>query len=406
MDLKKKTFILIFLFTGVIFLVIGLLVHKEFKSLRENLIGENCQMVFDKFISIEQMLIFTIFILFLVLIVFIYNHLKSKIFNHIDEINERISKFESIAVNLDSSQKVFENISTVFDHLENLINNLEKEREDKKTVVNKLNEVIEETQKESEHIHRLASVGTIASGITHEIGNPLGAISGYANTLSDPSILKEDIANYCMEIQTEIKKIEGIIRKVSSFAKSKDESEEIVDLQSLVDESIVLCSYHKNFKKVEIIKDLDKESVFIQARKNQLLQVFINILTNAIDAMGKSGEVKITFNKLKGIPHQLIHLFPKPSNEEFEKYDMIDIMFKDSGKGIDESDFAKVFSPFFTKGKAEKGTGLGLHISYQIIRSLGGAIFAEKGINNIGTIIHVQIPLKDKELTDKSDDSR
>lgn len=399
MNLKKKAFIFIFLFTGVIFLVVGALAHKEFKLIRDTIIEEKSQTIIDsEFINVEWMLLITTFILFLVLSLFIYYFLKSNIFNPLNDLSERISSFEDFSEKWKSSKTAFEKISIVFDSMENHIGNLKKELEDKKTTIDKLNETIEERQRESEHLHRLASVGTIASGITHEIGNPLGAISAYTNSLSEPSTSHEDITNYCRDIQGEIKRIEGIIKKVSSFAKCKEESEEIIDLHDLIDEAIELCSYHKNFRKIEIVKELGKEPIFIEVRKNRLLQVFINLFINSLDSMQRGGELCITSSRQKGIPHQLSHLISEPSDEEFEKYDMIDIMIKDSGKGIEEGDFAKVFSPFFTKGKSEKGTGLGLHISYQIIRSLGGAIYAEKGENSIGTIIHVQIPHKDKEF--------
>ena len=114
--------------------------------------------------------------------------------------------------------------------------------------------------------------------------------------------------------------------------------------------------------------------------------------------MPKGGKLKIISKILEGVPHQLAHLIEKTSTND-DKNKMIDIMIMDTGIGINENDLAKVFSPFYSKNKEDSGTGLGLYISYQIIRELGGAIYAEKGEEGLGTIIHVQIPLHNQDLS-------
>ena len=219
--------------------------------------------------------------------VFIQYHLKSSIFNPLDEVGEKIIHLEKLFPPQKPKKSPFENILKVLDISENQLGYLAKDLENTKDHVEKLNEIIARSRKESEHLHRLASVGMITSGISHEIGNPLGAISAYVNSLSDAAISQKDKEDYCQNILGEIRRIEKIIKKVLHFSKFKEENEEILDLHGLVDEAVELCSYHKNFKKIELEKDLDRDPVFASFRKNQLLQVFVNITNNALDAMPK-----------------------------------------------------------------------------------------------------------------------
>jgi len=375
-----------YVLSGIIFSQKGIPVYK-FDSI------VNFSELLDPHLGTRRMLFYSIFIVFLITAAFIYYYLNSSIFNRIEEIEDRLSVY-SKDESIDRKCK-FDSILPVFEKLEAQIRNLDSENAIKSLEIDKLNKIINDTHKEAEQLQRLASIGTITSGITHEIGNPLGAISAYVNSLKDPSFAENRKVEIYSEISEEIKRIEHILKKVLHFSKFREESEEIVDLTNLIDESLELCSYHKNFKKVELVKDLDSEPQFLKVRKNLLLQVFINIITNALDEMPKGGELIFEYEYIKGIPHQLANQFPEQivmaESDEF-----IDIKIIDTGKGIDDHDLAKVFSAFYTEGKKKKGTGLGLHISYKIMRSMGGVIFAERNDKGKGSIIHVQIPHKNE----------
>jgi two-component system, NtrC family, sensor kinase len=343
----------------------------------------------------EKILTLNIVLFLVILLVFICLHLKSRIFNPIKSIIAKIKSLKSINELSDSNKATLEDIIPFLDDIENQLELTQKDLVYTKQNFEKTLNLLQETKRESEHLHRLASIGMVSSGIAHEIGNPLGTISALVNSLKDDGsgeIQKDKILE---DIQNELKRIEQIIKKILNFARPKEEKEEIVDICNIIDESIELCSYHKNFVKIKFEKKFSENPYFIELKKNQIKQVFINIINNALDAMPEGGELSIKTTLLKGTPHELEDIKLKKINNT-DSAVMIDITFIDSGTGIEQSDLPLIFSPFYTSGKEKTGTGLGLYISYQIIRQMGGVITAEHADGGKGTIVHVKIPTKDE----------
>jgi PAS domain S-box-containing protein len=202
---------------------------------------------------------------------------------------------------------------------------------------------------------KMAGLGILASGIAHEIGNPLTAISSLTQILqkkSKDSLISENL----ILIRSHIDRIAKIVRQMVDFAHPPSTQWELVQINQVVKEAIQLTKFDKRVKEMTIETHLNEKLPPIRIMKDQFLQVCMNILLNGIDAMEKDGILKVTTGVLNG---------------------ELRIAFKDSGKGVPEELKQRIFEPFFTTKEVGKGTGLGLSVSYSIIQKHGGRIDVE-----------------------------
>lgn len=194
---------------------------------------------------------------------------------------------------------------------------------------------------------KLISLGKLASGISHEINNPLYGILANAEEIAREKNISKKSKKYANEIVDFVAMISGIIRDLSSYSKTlRGEELSDVDINEAINDSINMLKYSKSFLDIKIIKRLSILPT-IRARKGELQQVFINLFNNAIQAMNSSGRLTIT-SKLK------------------EKENSILVTISDTGCGIKEEDKKHIFELFFTT-KKEEGSGQGLHITKKIL---------------------------------------
>ncbi|TYP48730.1 transporter substrate-binding domain-containing protein [Thermosediminibacter litoriperuensis] len=219
------------------------------------------------------------------------------------------------------------------------------------------------------HKDKLESLVNLVAGIVHEIRNPLTSIKTFAELLPekyDNPLFREKISIF---VPQEIERINSILNNLLDYAKPRKPLPQNVNLLNLVKNTLVLfdtiCEKNKVNITVDIMKDL---SVYID--RQQLQQVFINIILNAVEAMED-----------------------KPLREIFitaeQKDGEVVTIFKDSGRGIKRDDLKKIFDPFFTTKPS--GTGLGLAVSYQIIKENNGSIWVES-TPDVGTKVFVSLP--------------
>jgi hypothetical protein len=234
-------------------------------------------------------------------------------------------------------------------------------------------EDITEKKKIEEELFRAtkhASVGRLAAGVSHEIGNPLASISSLVQEL-----LTEDMSEFVKgslsTINEHVHRIARIVRNLGDFARLYPRQKVPTSLRDILESTLNLVRYDKNFKKIEIHTDVD-DTPSLKIDPDQIQQVFLNLILNARDAMPDGGKLEISVKQSDG---------------------HVEMLFADTGQGIDAEVKDKVFDPFFsTKGPA-KGTGLGLSICYSIIKDHGGTIEMESEKEK-GTRFIIKIPVE------------
>ena len=226
---------------------------------------------------------------------------------------------------------------------------------------------------------RLASIGELAAGIAHEINNPVAIMVEEAGWIED--ILSEDkqmdeedlgeIQRAVQQIRTQGGRCKDITFKLLSFARKTDPTVKEVVLNELVEEVVGLLSQKSRFATVSIETELAPDLSAISASPSEMQQVILNLMNNAVDAIGKGGGlVKVITRNQDG-----------------------KVVFEvtDTGEGIPEANFSRIFDPFFTTKPVGHGTGLGLSICYGIINKLGGDI-AVRSVIGQGTSFSIVLP--------------
>jgi PAS domain S-box-containing protein len=221
---------------------------------------------------------------------------------------------------------------------------------------------------------RMESVGRLAAGIAHEIGNPLNAISSLVQLLqmrnNDPFV-KENLKL----MGSHIDRINNIVRNTVNFAHPVSNEKKLIQVNDVVKAAVDMSKYDKRAKEITIITELALNMRSVLILKDQLLQVFTNIIINAFDAMKGNGQLVIS------------------TREELDK---VHISFTDTGMGMKGDIVKKIFDPFFTTKETGHGTGLGLSISYGIIKNFDGEIKVQS-VEGSGTTFTVIIPIGKKE---------
>ena len=232
---------------------------------------------------------------------------------------------------------------------------------------------LKEAQVQVAQAEKMASLGQLAAGVAHEINNPLTGILLYVNLvlerLGENDPFREDL-EYVLEDTNRCKEI---VKNLLAYSRQTNPTKEIFQLNSLVEQSLNLIRDQRLFMNIEVIKEMSGDMMLIHADKNQLNQVIINLVINAIDAMEKKGT--ITFRTYRDKRAKMVYL-----------------EISDTGSGIPEENLSKVFDPFFSTKELGKGTGLGLSTAYGIVKENGGEI-SVKDTGLEGTTFLVELPL-------------
>jgi PAS domain S-box-containing protein len=226
------------------------------------------------------------------------------------------------------------------------------------------------------HTQKMESIGTLAAGIAHEVGNPLASISALvqvAQRTSSDAFVNEKLGL----VKSQITRISKIIRDLVDFSRPSNYELELTDINKVLKEAVEITKVGTKAKDIIFETDLSSDIPMLPLIADQIQQVFVNILLNAVDAIIEKKKKNIT---------------EKISVKSECDGDILTLTFNDSGVGIKEENLAKVFEPFFTTKKEGRGTGLGLWVSYGIIKSFEGDIQIESTIN-IGTTFIIKLPV-------------
>ena len=225
------------------------------------------------------------------------------------------------------------------------------------------------------HSQKMESIGTLAAGIAHEVGNPLASISSIVQVLSR-TINDEKAKDKLGLVQSQVHRITKIIRDLVDFSRPSNYQVQPTDVVRILAESIEIVKMGKKAKAVTFVTHVRRQIPLISLVPDQISQVFINILLNAVDALQRK-EGTIT---------------TEISRDE----DNVAVTIADDGCGITEENMPKIFEPFFTTKRVGEGTGLGLWVSYGIVASFRGDITV-KSTPGEGTLFSVTLPLNAKE---------
>ena len=230
------------------------------------------------------------------------------------------------------------------------------------------------------HAAKLASVGELAAGIAHEINNPLAIIAeevGLLRDALDPELAEEDdepldVPEHLEAIHEAVFRCRDITRKLLTFVRQVEVRVESHSLQEILDDVLeVMLGNELAISNVIVDTAFDEEIPEILTDRNQLVQVFVNLGKNAIDAMPGGGRLTVTTALREG---------------------KAVISFRDTGCGIPPEHLERVFMPFFTTKDTGEGTGLGLSVSYTIIRGFGGEFYVDSAPGR-GSTFTVELPL-------------
>jgi len=220
-------------------------------------------------------------------------------------------------------------------------------------------------------VDRLAAIGRLATGMAHEVRNPLASMSGSIQVLRDSLKLDSDNRRLMEIVLRETNRLDQLLSDFILFAQPNDRKKEVVELNGIIDDALKLFSYNPQFNNYNVIENL-QGTIMIEADPQQIKQVFWNLFVNAAQAMENGGELKVSTKivSLDSLNETVRSGLDSNSNQIWSQ-----IVISDTGCGIPKRYLDKIFDPFFTT--KEKGIGLGLAIVYSIIESYKGTILVE-----------------------------
>lgn len=228
---------------------------------------------------------------------------------------------------------------------------------------------LEESQAQVLHQEKMAAFGLLAAGIAHEVGNPLTSISTLVQMLE-----RRDVDDYTRErlglVTSQLTRIQSILRELVTFSRPASDTRDRVSLKEIVDDALGIAKYYKGVKGRAVRAEIPHDLPAIVGVRDQLVQVFLNLVLNAIDATGKGGQVVIAAHEAEG---QLV------------------ATVSDDGHGIDPKQRERLFRPYFTTKK--HGTGLGLFVTRKLVEAHGGTVECESTPGE-GTTFRLVFPVQ------------
>jgi PAS domain S-box-containing protein len=242
----------------------------------------------------------------------------------------------------------------------------------------KAEEERKQLEQKAQFASRLSSVGELASGVAHEINNPLTGVIGYAHLLLARKDISRDVRHDLEIINEGAQRVAGIVKKLLAFARQTKPEQRYVNINELIGNTLDLLAYELAASNIKVSLQLTRDLPMTIADPGQLQQVFLNLIINAETEMKMAndrGKLLIKTEKINNI---------------------IRISFKDTGPGIAKENLEAIFDPFFTTREVGQGTGLGLSVCHGIVTEHNGRIWAESEPGKGATFI-VELPITTEE---------
>ena len=241
---------------------------------------------------------------------------------------------------------------------------------------------LKETHEKLLHQDKMSSLGKLSASVVHEINNPIAGILNLImlmkRILSEDGVKQKEIdqfKHYLDLMENETRRTSRIVSNLLAFARQSKMAPKRLSVNQLIEKTLFLNSNLLKIDGVKVATKLDPNLPDLLGSEDQLQQVFMNLMSNAAEAMESNGG-KLTI-----------------ATKHLLREDKLQINFKDSGPGIPEDDIPKLFEPFFTTKKKGKGVGLGLSVAYGIIQEHDGSIYVKSEVGQ-GTTFQVKLPLK------------
>ncbi len=270
--------------------------------------------------------------------------------------------------------------------LNRMLARIEDDRQKLEESVARLEDVNRElvaTRQDAVRAEKLASVGRLAAGLAHEIGNPLGVVQGYIGLLKRKDLSPPEREDFAGRSEKELERINRLIRQLLDLSRVQNSRMEDIALHPLLQELVGMMQFQACMRDVRIITDYTAEHDIIKADPDQIRQVFLNCFLNSGDALSSLTKGPKTMT----IRSQCVSSANETGGKQF-----IEVSITDTGTGIALQDIDNVFDPFFTTKEPGRGTGLGLSVAYSIIEGAGGAMRMESRQGQ-GTSVFVELPL-------------
>jgi len=235
------------------------------------------------------------------------------------------------------------------------------------------NNELQDSQSQWVQKTKLNAIEKLAAGIAHEIHNPLAIISGKAQVLlmqKGAKQLEPNVQESLNAIVKQTRRAADITRKLLMYSQGSRGPQEWVSLEKVLDETLALLAYQASLDKIEIIRDIDPELPRYYANVQEIREIFLNLLLNAVEAVGTEGKISVEL---------------KYHRDE----ELVEIVCSDTGKGIPAEHLDKVFNPFYTT--RHEAVGLGLFVTKQVTHRYGGSIRVESQ-EGVGSMFILQLP--------------
>jgi len=263
-------------------------------------------------------------------------------------------------------------------------------RKEEEEITRRLEQMVEdrtrqvrETHEKLLHQDKMSSLGKLSASVVHEINNPIAGILNLImlmqRIVEEGELGQNDIdqfQKYLRLMETETRRTSRIVSNLLAFSRQSKMEPKRVNLNRLIEQTIFINSNLLKIDGVKVVTNLDPDLPDLMGSEDQLQQVFMNLVSNATEAMEAAGGGILTI----GSSHIL-------------KEDSLQVNFKDTGSGIPQENISKLFEPFFTTKKKGKGVGLGLSVAYGIVREHGGSIKVTSDLGK-STTFQVELPLK------------
>jgi two-component system NtrC family sensor kinase len=372
----------------------------------------------------QKLLLFYIVLDILVLVAFGAYVFSKLVVKPVQKLVQTAESFQEGDVIPDVSAGEQNELGKLSQALNAMLQRLAENKEELRQHISSLEQANLELQRAQQEVifsEKLASVGRLAAGIAHEIGNPIGIVLGYVELLQRKDIDEGERLELVGRMSSEIQRVNQIIRQLLDFSRPSSNERQATSVHALIQETLEVVDHQLRQKDIKVVFELKAPRDKVFANADQLKQVFFNLVVNAVDAMEATSdrpqggvlhvrtrslaEDSLIQEKPDGQPlrrrtdpatadYSHLRRIGVPDGERW-----LQIQFADTGVGIPKENQKRVFDPFYTTKEVGKGTGLGLSVSIQIIETLGGRmdLFSSPGEE---TRVTIQLPLCDEKAAD------